>query len=473
MEKKKIAVIAPRLKCVDGVSVEAEKWINKFVELGYDVHLICGKLGEPTELSKLEIHEMDTKHSEVKAVRNILFGSRLNKDGKKAAQILLNNLAKRLKPKIKSYITNNKINMLCVENILAKPSNPALTLVMNELVKELKLPTIARYHDFYWNNSFFTQYDNFPKLMQGFPSVASNIVHVTTTNEDQKDLFDKRKVKSKLIHNVIETGSLKNIDEYNADFRKEFGIKKDQLVFLQPTRIMRRKCIEKSIKLVSEINDATKKDNVLLITGQPAYFEEEYVYELMKKVKRQDVDVIMAHDRIFLGRHHNKDKKFYSIGDAYAHSDFVLYPVLGEDSGTPILEAMAYKKPILATRFPTLLRLVEKGANFVLMGTKITKETVSDVFEVLVNKQKKTEMVDFNQQLVKEYFSSVNKLDEELVPILKDFEKPGMITRVFKKYVTKEKTMYDLLDETEIKKGKQNNKKENIKKEGIKIYSKD
>ena len=45
----------------------------------------------------------------------------------------------------------------------------------------------------------------------------------------------------------------------------EFSIKKSQLIFLQPTRITKRKAIERSIELVAHMNKILKKDNVLVI----------------------------------------------------------------------------------------------------------------------------------------------------------------------------------------------------------------
>jgi len=154
---KKIAVIASRLKGQNSMSVEAEKWVDKYLKLGYEVHLIAGKFGEPVTLPYLELPEMDHKHSEVRGAKRILFGNNLDKAGRKAGQILLDNLVRRIKPKLKNYITQNKIkiDMLSIENIFTDLSNPALTIALSRIVAELNIPTIHRCHEFYWDDKYF------------------------------------------------------------------------------------------------------------------------------------------------------------------------------------------------------------------------------------------------------------------------------------------------------------------------------
>ena len=78
---KKICFIASRLKCADGLCIKSEIWISHYLKLGYEVHLITGKLGEETELPSLIIPELDFKNPEVRGVKRILFGTKLDKEG--------------------------------------------------------------------------------------------------------------------------------------------------------------------------------------------------------------------------------------------------------------------------------------------------------------------------------------------------------------------------------------------------------
>ncbi|MBW2972515.1 glycosyltransferase family 4 protein [Candidatus Woesearchaeota archaeon] len=420
MEKKNLAVIASRLKCVDAISVEAEKWIDKYVKLGYNVHLCAGKFGEPVTLPHLELPVMDYKHPEIRGVKRIVFSANLDKDGKKAAEILLNNLVKRIKGPLKEYLVKNSIQVLSIEDALISPKNLPLNMALAEIVSDLGIPTISRYHYVPWENPYFSRFDNFPKITATMPLQRRNVVHITNTESAKRQLAEK-KVVSKVIPNTMDLDKLSRVDDYNRDFRQAFGIRDDQLIFLQPTRVKRNKFVERSVKLVAEINDIMKKDNVLLITGSPVYSRGNYFEEIVKKIKKMGVNVIFANDRIFLGRHQNPEQKFYSIHDAYIHSDFVIYPNTSDAFGNPVIEAVAYRKPLIVNRFPNLSEFEEKGFRFVVMDNKVTPEVISDAYELISHKEKLDAAVENNFSLLKAHYSS-NCLDDALIPILNDFD---------------------------------------------------
>ena len=428
MSNKNLAVIASRLKCVDAISVEAEKWIGKYVELGYNVHLCAGKFGEPIELPHFELPEMDYKHPEVRGVKRIVFGSLLDKDGKKAAEILLNSLVRRIKGPLKNYLVQNKIHILCIEDVLGSMKNLPLNVAVKQIVRELNLPTISRHHYMPWENQYFTRFDNFPKISSDIPPKSKNIVHITNTESAKKQLYENRKLHSRMIPNTIDLNRIQGFDSYNRDFRKAFGIKDDQLIFLQPTRVKRNKAVEKSIKIVAELNDIMKKDNVLMITGSPVYSRRNYFEEIVRKTDKLGVKIVFANDRIFLGRHQNPEKKFYSINDAYVHADVVLYPNTSDAFGNPVIEAVAYKKPLVVNRFPNLDGFLEKGFRFVVMDNKVTPETVSDVYELIMDRDKMKKDISHNFRLLQRFYSS-DVLDYALAPLLREFEeKKGLIS---------------------------------------------
>jgi len=77
------------------------------------------------------------------------------------------------------------------------------------------------------------------------------------------------------------------------------------------------------------------------------------------------VNVIFANDRVFMERHQNPEKKFYSIGDAYVHADIVLYPNSSDAFGNPVIEACAYRKPVVVSEYPNLKEITDKGFDFI------------------------------------------------------------------------------------------------------------
>lgn len=430
MERKNLAVISSRLKCVDAISVEADKWIDRYMKLGYNVHLISGKFGEPTDLPKFDIPELDYKHPEIRGMKSILFSAKLDRQGTKAAEILLNMLVKRIKGPLKNYIQNNRIQVLSIEDALISFKNVPLAVALSQIVRELSIPTISRYHYIPWENPYFTKFDNMPKLLKSLPASGKNIVHITTTESAKEALFSDRKINSKVIPNTIDLSRLHSPDWYNKDFRRDLGIRPDQLVFLQPTRVKRNKFVERSIKLVAEINDITKKDSVLVITGSPVYSRGNYFEEVVKRIKKQGVNVIFANDRVFLGRHENPEQKFYSIHDAYVNSDIVLYPSAGDAFGNPIIEAAAYQKPVVVGSFPNLKGFLDKGFSFVVAGQKVDAEVVSDTYQLIADKARASAMVEQNFNLLKQHYSS-DILDKTLIPVLNGFaEEESFMSKV-------------------------------------------
>jgi glycosyltransferase involved in cell wall biosynthesis len=459
MEQKKLAIIASRLKCPDSICVESEKWIEKYTSLGYEVHLICGKIDEPTELKKFIIPELDNHHPEIRGLKRILFTATLDKAGKKATNIMLSNLQSRIKKPLKRYLTSNKISIISVENLLCDASNLPLTNALNEIIDELGIPTISRYHDFYWDNDYFAKHNNLDKMLTEIPPNHGSIVHITNTRAAKDKLQELRNIHSTVIPNTFATNSIQGIDEYNKDFREKLGIRDDQILFLQPTLLKRRKSVEKSLRIVREINDITKKDNVLLITGPPVYSKGEYFEEIARKMKKLNVNVIFASDRLFLSRQHKKktrsnsgpndeqkrndnngsaseaqneqDNKTYSIWDAYANADVVIYPTTTAAFGNPVIEAIAHKKPIIVNNYPNLRELTEKGFKLIVMDQKVTPEIISDTYEIIINPEKRKEMTEHNYEIFKTQYST-DILDDRLVPILNSFEEDTFMNRIKK-----------------------------------------
>ena len=133
------------------------------------------------------------------------------------------------------------------------------------------------------------------------------------------------------------------IDDFNADFRDEVGLEEDDIVFLQPTRVVPRKGIEHAISLVSALKNPKCK---LVITHESGDEGDEYKHALMELAEHQRVDLRFIADRIREERSEDGDFKCYDLADAYAHADFITYPSIYEGFGNALLEAFYYRKPV-------------------------------------------------------------------------------------------------------------------------------
>jgi len=98
-------------------------------------------------------------------------------------------------------------------------------------------------------------------------------LHATINSSARHMLARRNGVVSTIIPNVMHFEKpARGIDEYNADLREALGISKDQLLFLQPTRVVQRKSIEHAIELISRLHIYA----VLVITNASGVDGYEY-----------------------------------------------------------------------------------------------------------------------------------------------------------------------------------------------------
>ena len=89
-----------------------------------------------------------------------------------------------------------------------------------------------------------------------------------------------------------------NSDDYGDDFRYQFKIESDEILFLQPTRIVPRKGIELSIELCSRIQKRIKNKICLVVSHLAGDEGMEYYHQLVDLSERLGVRVIWAGERI-------------------------------------------------------------------------------------------------------------------------------------------------------------------------------
>ena len=137
-------------------------------------------------------------------------------------------------------------------------------------------------------------------------------------------------------------------DEYTKNLREDLGLAPDDLIILQPTRIVPRKGIEHAIELVHRLGRKAK----LVISH--ASGDEGYDYEM----RVRDYSALMKVDTLFVSDIINEKRgltddgrKIYTLEDIYPHADLVTYPSNFEGFGNAFLEAIYYSKPIVVNNY--------------------------------------------------------------------------------------------------------------------------
>jgi glycosyltransferase involved in cell wall biosynthesis len=187
-------------------------------------------------------------------------------------------------------------------------------------------------------------------------------------------------------------------------FRDYIGARSDDLVFLQPTRVVQRKGIEHAIHLVKALERPDTKLVISHQAGDEGYDYAEYLerYASMLKVDLVFVDTHMDDP---WGTHRRQYPQF-TLYDIYPGADFVTYPSLCEGFGNGLLEAIYFKRPVLVNRYATYVRDIEPlGFDLVSIDGFLTPQAVTRVNELLDAPHLCRRVTETNFQIAKKHFS--------------------------------------------------------------------
>ena len=407
---KKIAIVSMRLKYPDGVSIEAEKWAQAFRILGYRIYYIAGEFNE-LDPNCIRIPEMSFDHPEVESIQQKIFA----KDGhEEIGQLLvaIKNLTKRIKAKLLHEIKKHEISYLSIENALSIPMNVPLGLALFEILREEGFIAIARHHDLYWERDKFLDSPMEDMLSTVFPPRLKTLKHIVINSIAQKSLKSRTGIEAMLIPNSFDFNKIRTADSFNSTLRKDIGISSTTRIFLQPTRIIQRKKIERSIDLISMLSKHGIKDAVLLTTAGGEGSEADYLEFIKRYSVEKNVRSIFADNIFRITRTTAGFKKFYDAHDAYVHCDFVTLPSDTEGFGNPVIEACAYKKPLFVNRYPVLEDMLRHGFNFVLIERSVTEDAVKKTIELLEDEGLREKIARRNYEIARENYSFESLLEK-------------------------------------------------------------
>ncbi len=396
----KIGFISTRFSGLDGVSLETEKWTKILEEEGFDCYYFAGELDRPEEKSFL-VEEAHFKHPNILEIYNDCFGTDTRKT---SVTRNIHETKKRLKNEIVNFVNKFEIDLLIAENSLTIPLNIPLGIAITEFISETKMPTIAHHHDFYWERKRLLVNAVGEYLHMAFPPVLPSIRHVVINSYADRELSYRTGISSTIIPNVLDfETSLPPLDEYASDVRENFGIKEDELLILQPTRVVPRKGIEHAIELTKRLSMKAK----LVISHASGDEGFEYEQRLRDYSEMLGVNTLFISKRINERRKTNgQGKKVYTIWDIYPHANLVTYPSTYEGFGNAFLEAIYCRKPIVVNKYVIYTLDIEpKGFNVITLDGYVNEEAVRKAKEILTDSEKREKMVKHNYKLAERYFS--------------------------------------------------------------------
>ena len=400
---ERIGFVSTRFAGHDGVSLEANKWAEVLTESeGHECFWYGGRLDKDSDRS-LCVPEAFFAHAENEWINERVWGQTRREP---LVSDRIHELDHYLKSSLYEFTETFDITLLILQNALSIPMHLPLGLAITEFLQETEMPAIGHHHDFYWERERFSVNAVTDFLDMAFPPRMPHLSHVVINKAAREELSWRRGLPSTLVPNVLDFDtSPPGVDDYSADVRRNLGLSEDDIMILQPTRVVPRKGIEHAVELVQNLGS---RDRYKLVVSHEAGDEgSEYEQVLRQLAADSNVDLRFVSTRIGDYRQLNSEgRKMYRLWDIYPHADLVSYPSLYEGFGNAFLEAVYFRIPVLVNRYSTYVRDIEpKGFQVLEMDGIVTPRVVEAVREVLQNPEKRREMVDHNYEVARTFFS--------------------------------------------------------------------
>ena len=396
-----IGFVSTRFSGTDGVTLESSKWAEVFQQSGHHCFWFAGALdrGNGSRYLVREAHFQDPVN---RWINQEVVGRRERKPSITQA---IHEQRAFLKEHLHLFIQRFGIQLLIVQNALTIPMHVPLGLALTETIAETQIPTICHHHDFYWERVRFSVNAVNDYLRMAFPPHLPNIQHAVINSEAREQLALRTGITSVIVPNVLDFETPPRIDnEGTHRFRQSLDLQPDDIMILQPTRIVRRKGIEHAIELVKALNDPRCK---LIISHEAGDEGFEYAEWLKDYACENQVDLRLVTTRISDPWHSgSREAPSLSLWDVYPHADFITFPSLYEGFGNAFLEAIYFRKPLLVNRYATFVRDIEPlGFDLAVMDGYLSKQTVQLVREVLSSRDRRVQMVDTNYAIAQRHYS--------------------------------------------------------------------
>jgi mannosylglucosylglycerate synthase len=440
----RIAFIHNQLRGTDGVSLEVDKWRQVLEGMGHEVFYVAGNEGKGI----ITIPELSFEHP---AVHTLLQegtsiwtgtfrdGAALMDEGRRVASSLKDQLLKA--------IDQHRIDFLIPHNLLSIGYNIPAVISLTEVIADRQIAASGHWHDFWWEGEQSGEVNpTCPEvrqlLQEKAPPLLPNLIHTVINSFGRSAMKERKKYDAAIIPNVFDYTQQWKIDDYNRDFRNSFGIGKNDIVFLQATRVMDRKAIELAIDVVAEVGKPelrtllersrlydgrqfSSDDRIILLCA--GYVETfgisgSYRQQLERHAKDVGVTIIFAGDRVKHSRGTCPAGKLYSLfTDAYPNADFVTYCSVWEGFGNQFLEAICGRQPVVLFEYPVYKAdLKQLGFDVVSIGDTYSgtlakgllsvdagkiREAGRQVVTLLTDKTRREEAVTRNLEIATEHFS--------------------------------------------------------------------
>lgn len=408
-ETNRVAFISTRIAGTDGVSLEIAKWAQVIERQGIQCYYIAGECDRPAERTTI-IEAAHFQHPDIQKISQAVFSTE-QRSTAMTNEII--GLTQDIRAALERALKDLDIEIVIVENALTIPMNIPLGIALVQAIQENGLSCVAHHHDFYWERPRFLVNAVDDLIRYAFPPALPQIQHVVINSLAGEEFSRRTGLSCRIIPNVMDFATPPPPpDAYARTLRQELGLRTDELLVLQPTRVVARKGIEHSIEFVRRLGAGRAK---LVISHASGDEGDSYARRIREYAEIMNVEVLYI-DKL-IGDHRGASPggdKLFTLHDVFSQADIVAYPSLYEGFGNAFLEAVYYRRPVLCNRY-TIFRtdIGPCGFRMIEFDDYMTSDTIETAQRVLSDQQLQQEMVEHNY-LVAQKFFSYEVLAEEL-----------------------------------------------------------
>jgi glycosyltransferase involved in cell wall biosynthesis len=399
-----IGFVATRIAGLDGVSLEITKWAEVLRRMGHTPYFCAGELGEYAQPGML-VPEFHFRDPEASAIHDEAFGGA---DESRELYRRIARAAAPLKDSLYQFVDRYRLDWIITQNAQAIPMQIPLGVALRDFIAETHIPTVGHHHDFYWERERFIVNRIPDILMTAFPSEGTSVRHVVISTAMKQELYIRRKLPATYIPNVFDfRNPPPPPDEYALSVRQEFGIGPDERLIVQPTRIIRRKNIERAVELVRQLGERdTQHRYTLVVTGYAGDEPGTYYDWLMRQVAVAGIRALFIGHRITEHRATVDAQRCYTLWDIYPHADLVSYLSSYEGFGNALIETLYFRKPLVVNAYTAYRSDIKPaGVQGIEIHEDVTPGTDQAVLDLLDHPAEIERTVEHNYRVGQEHFS--------------------------------------------------------------------
>jgi glycosyltransferase involved in cell wall biosynthesis len=461
----RICFICGKLGGVDGVSLEVDKWIYVLGNMGHTIFTIAGKYIKPLssipKKNQILVERIRFDSPEQHYYENLVFPylsgnpSVLTKEMRNGILDIMTLFGNDVANSIYEHLKAHNIDVIIAENTNAMPMTLLGGIAVYNLATERRMATIFHHHDFWWERSRFSNNHIEGLLNEIMPPAELGSEHIVLTSYAAHILRSIKRVRPIIVPNCEDFDNPVRKDEYNSHFREDLGFKSDDILVVQPTRIVRRKRIEDSIallaRLIKKYPAMQGRLQYIISLYQGDEPDNHYVDEIKDLAKKREISLHFISDRVFSQRGTDKKgNRLYTNRDVVANADLVTYLPIWEGFGNALLEAIASRVPVVTTTYLvyktdikiTGLKNIEVRDSYDDLTGKlaISDKVIDEIQYLLTHPQEKEQIVNMNFEIARREFG-YNTLSHKLQKVFSDYSDE---IRASRKRLEKSKLLYSV-----------------------------